>query len=246
MLKKVLMICLTLSLMVFMSITAFAYGWKQESKGWRYYYEDNILSYYKDSVELIDGKKYSFNEEGYMVTGWEYILNWGTWYYFESNGEMRFEPYTVDGITYYFNSETGECLNPDGRELSKYELEFYKWFEEVENADIIELESVKNNIPYEQIQKSIEISERIIQSFGNLPKDVPISLKLQYAYLAGWMQYYQVYVDSLKEITASLESNHTDYQELLQLYKKYRKAYTEMENYVDEFFEGTPVESIKY
>ena len=56
--------------------------WVSDSKGSWYCHADG--SYTKNYWERIDGKKYYFDENGYMTIGWKKIS--GKWYYFKKNG----------------------------------------------------------------------------------------------------------------------------------------------------------------
>ncbi len=61
-------------------------GWQKDSKGWWYELEDG--SYYTNVFVEIDGKIYSFGEDGYMVTGW-YSFDGSTWSFYNSEGSMK-------------------------------------------------------------------------------------------------------------------------------------------------------------
>lgn len=76
--------------------------WKHDGINWWYEHSDG--SYTKNNWEMIDGKWYIFDSEGYMKTGW---VNWnGTEYYCsESTGELLTSTMTPDG---YVLDSTGK------------------------------------------------------------------------------------------------------------------------------------------
>lgn len=58
--------------------------WKMSNGRWWYLHGDGNFSY--DKWETIDGEKYYFDEDGWMITGWKKIDD--NWYYFSTNGVM--------------------------------------------------------------------------------------------------------------------------------------------------------------
>ena len=61
--------------------------WIKTNNGdWWYKHDDG--SYTIKDFELIDGKWYYFDYEGYMITGWLHLTSNNQDYYFYSNGEM--------------------------------------------------------------------------------------------------------------------------------------------------------------
>ena len=79
-------------------------GWQQDSNGW--WYIDEYGEYPRDCVRYIHGKKYLFDKNGYLTSGW-YYKDTGdyhsAWYYFKDNGEMaEDEILEIDGNTYRF------------------------------------------------------------------------------------------------------------------------------------------------
>ena len=63
-------------------------GWKKDKNGWWYEFGDG--AYYAGTFAEIDGKVYCFDENGYMVTGWQYFPGSESTvqYYFTPNGEL--------------------------------------------------------------------------------------------------------------------------------------------------------------
>ena len=98
------------------------FGWEKENGVWRYYGKDG--QYYAHSIHVINGKVYSFDENGAMITGWHQYSNgnwffydrmsgeerrgWvndnGNWYYLGSNGIMQTGWQQIDGSWYLFSS----------------------------------------------------------------------------------------------------------------------------------------------
>lgn len=79
-------------------------SWKKTSKGW--WYGNSNDDYVSDGVYTIGGKQYSFNEDGYMKTGWDEST--GTWRFFDpENGQMVKSNWRKgsDGKDYYLKSD---------------------------------------------------------------------------------------------------------------------------------------------
>ena len=72
--------------------------WVLSGNRWWYCHEDG--SYTKSDWEKIDGKKYYFDEAGWMVTGWQLIEK--HWYYFYDQGEMAANTWVGN---YYMKSD---------------------------------------------------------------------------------------------------------------------------------------------
>lgn len=92
--------------------------WIQDERGWWLCYSDG--SYPQGSSnpeqqaiansgearyqwELVNGRWFAFNPEGYMATGW--IINQGTWYYLEPDGAMKTGWVKVGDTWYYLNAD---------------------------------------------------------------------------------------------------------------------------------------------
>lgn len=75
-------------------------SWVKIDNVW--YYKTSSGQYISGKFKDIDGKRYYFETNGAMATGWK-KLN-GEWYYFESSGSMVTGWKTVGSYKYYFNS----------------------------------------------------------------------------------------------------------------------------------------------
>lgn len=83
-----------------MAFTAFA-GWGQDETG--YYYQFDSGAYARDQIVDIEGTRYAFNPQGYMVNGW--FKNNTDWYFCapEQGGAIITGWRQVDGLWYYLN-----------------------------------------------------------------------------------------------------------------------------------------------
>ena len=98
------------------SIIGFAKpGWKEDSKGWRYYMMDG---YAKDCWMKDSGKWYYLDTEGYMATGWLELD--GKWYYMNPNGSMKTGWLSYKGKWYF--------LNPSGAMAKGWKKVSGKWY----------------------------------------------------------------------------------------------------------------------
>ena len=74
--------------------------WIQSSGRWWYRHADG--SYTRSEWEYIGGKWYYFDQNGWMVTGWQKVK--GSWYYMESNGAMVSSGWKwINSKCYYFD-----------------------------------------------------------------------------------------------------------------------------------------------
>ena len=100
-------------------------GWKKDSKGDWYYFENSYnassnkwvqnasgqWSYLKDDGTmavgwtLVNGKWYYTDTNGFMTTGWQKVN--GKWYYMDSNGVMQTGRKQLGKYFYYFDASTG-------------------------------------------------------------------------------------------------------------------------------------------
>lgn len=131
------------------------------TSGNRKWYRHADGSYTKNDWELINGKYYRFDKDGWMVTGWQKIGNvtyymdkttgerygegwhWidGNCYYMNANGEMAVDTW-IDG---YYVDESGKWIKDP-----KNEEHTHKWVEETETVNHPE-ESHMETIHHEEV-----------------------------------------------------------------------------------------------
>lgn len=217
-----------------LSFTALADGWEHDSKGWKYSFSISYepLPYYiKDDITSIDGDRYAFDKDGYMVIGWwrsslyeniedddyyeddNYYKDDNYWYYFNEDGKMRYEPLNNEGKTYYFNQSSGSCLNPTGEAISQYEVAIKGI--NVDISGLITSIDKYQEIDIESIKAHISAVERLVNAINNLPTDVPNKYKVQHAYMLAYVRELSPKVEILKQILANIEAPNTDYQKLI-------------------------------
>lgn len=84
-------------------------GWNQSGTIW-YYYENG--KYVANCTKNINGKKYSFDENGVMRVGWYQDGPSGKWYYYHPvNGDMLKGWQQVGNAWYYMDTITGEMYS---------------------------------------------------------------------------------------------------------------------------------------
>lgn len=127
MIKKTIKLITTALLLSFLlSFTSLAGQWQQDGSSW--WYQEDDGSYPVNDWKEIEGKRYHFNQKGYMDTGWNelsttrFSVNYdGTksfyeteaWYYFEPSGELLTQ-----------GNWDGGAIGPDGSlyiDNTKYE-----------------------------------------------------------------------------------------------------------------------------
>ena len=135
--------------------------WHQDNVGW--WYSLYRGHYYKNEEAEINGKRYKFDDRGYMMTGWQLlwerndsnygnIKNWsyfdpvngdkkngwqnidGKWYYQTNDGALMGDQY-IDGKHYYFDPVNGDMQTGW---LSKQENSDTNWlyFDPVSGAQV--------------------------------------------------------------------------------------------------------------
>ncbi len=103
--RKMAVIAAAAMLSAALPLTALA-DWKQENGRWWYQYGNG--AYAQRGIREIDGQKYLFDTEGYMLTGWQRFNE--RWYYLAEDGHMVFGWQQLDGKWYYLTErgmETG-------------------------------------------------------------------------------------------------------------------------------------------
>lgn len=103
--KRIVCLCTAIVLTFGGAMVSFAAGWTQGADG-RYWYEKNDGSYYRNGMYTIDGARYAFDAEGYMLTGWQNIS--GKWYYFDASGAAHNGWLQDNGNWYYIDPSSGE------------------------------------------------------------------------------------------------------------------------------------------
>ena len=111
-------------------------GWQKNAEGWWYRNPDG--SYPANTWKDIDGKRYLFGYDGYIMTGWQrkdgnyyYLDSNGAmqigwlqdnrkWYYLGGDGVMQTGWITVDGKRYY--------MDPDGSMHKEWLLDNGTWY----------------------------------------------------------------------------------------------------------------------
>lgn len=97
--KTIFKICISAAFVLGISTVSLA-GWGQDEKGYYYQFEDG--HYAKSTIRNIEGTNYAFDDNGYMLEGWQYI-NF-SWYYLEpGSGEQVFGWKLIDGVWYYLD-----------------------------------------------------------------------------------------------------------------------------------------------
>lgn len=94
--------------------------WKEDEKGWRYEKNDGSFA---TGTQTINGKKYQFDDSGYMQTGWQKDDN-GKWNYFDkTSGAALTNQWVTDdeyGRKYYVKSDgtmaDNEIVTIDGKQ----------------------------------------------------------------------------------------------------------------------------------
>ncbi len=81
-------------------------AWEQNETG--YSYRNDSGSYARSQIMEIEGVRYGFNEQAYMVTGWARFDS--NWYYFEPNGAMALGWKELDGKWYYLDAGKGGAM----------------------------------------------------------------------------------------------------------------------------------------
>lgn len=102
--RRMMIVAAAAAMSMAVVMTAHAAGWGSDARGTWYQHESS--SYAKSAIVEIDGAKYGFNPEGYMLKGWgRFDYNW---YYFNpDNGAMMYGWVNDDGKWYYMDPGTG-------------------------------------------------------------------------------------------------------------------------------------------
>ena len=104
--KKRIIIALAAAMTIASASTAFA-GWQQNDHGYWYQYDNG--DYPKSGIRDIGGTNYAFNDQGYMLTGWQYISF--RWYYLDpATGAQAIGWHQVAGKWYYLDPSNGGAM----------------------------------------------------------------------------------------------------------------------------------------
>lgn len=103
--KRILLTAAAISILC--ASTSFA-NWQQNEKGYWYQYDNG--SYAKSGVKDIGGTYYAFDDNGYMLKGWQYISF--CWNYFApETGAQVFGWIQVDGKWYYLDPNNSGVMH---------------------------------------------------------------------------------------------------------------------------------------
>lgn len=103
--KRILLTAAAISILC--ASTSFA-DWQQNEKGYWYQYENG--SYAKSGVKDIGGTYYAFDDNGYMLKGWQYIsFRWN--YFAPETGAQVFGWIQVDGKWYYLDPNNSGVMH---------------------------------------------------------------------------------------------------------------------------------------
>lgn len=169
-------VVLSVSFLVSMSLCTSA-AWEQDDKGWKYNTSDSGKKrYVRSEIKEIDGVKYGFNEEAYMVTGWynfpdsneyentdeEMYIYQAHWYYFDETGAL-----VTDNLLdeRYINISLGEYDR-----LYKYA---YWYFIHIQDAKLrfdYDLDADVCELGTDSIENYMSMLRDCINDFNRLPK----------------------------------------------------------------------------
>ncbi len=174
--RKAITMLAAVSAAVCMAGTAWAGEWKQDDKGWRYETENG--NYMSGFMVEIDGKWYSFGENGYMGTGWLpsgedwYYMDpdgaratgWreigGKWYFFDNNGIMLRDAWkNQNGKRYYFHSNGQMAVGYFEPVVKKSDKDYYWYYADPQQGGAIKTDAVEGNMKYNSTGKIYVPSE---------------------------------------------------------------------------------------
>lgn len=138
--------------------------WKQDNTGWWY----TEGSSYATGWRNISGQWYYFTDNGYMKTGWVYDYDARNYnsdykkYYMNSDGTMRKDPITIDGVIYKFDN-TGKCISEESD------------FKFIDNSTLEFRGEVYNYEKYADFIDGVyvESDDEILETYGVIRKESP-------------------------------------------------------------------------
>lgn len=111
-------------------------GWVADNGRWWYLIGNGTLSYPKKQLYKVGIDTYYFDEDGWMVTGWQQIDE--KWYYFRSWGGMQYDAVfgvEKDGITdYYYADKNGVMASDEWLKINGEWYYFRDWGARLYNA----------------------------------------------------------------------------------------------------------------
>ena len=111
-------------------------GWVADIGRWWYLIGNGTLSYQKKQLYKVGIDTYYFDEDGWMVTGWQQIDE--KWYYFRSWGGMQYDAVfgvEKDGITdYYYADKNGVMASDEWLKINGEWYYFRDWGARLYNA----------------------------------------------------------------------------------------------------------------
>lgn len=111
-------------------------GWVADNGRWWYLIGNGTLSYPKKQLYKVGIDTYYFDEDGWMVTGWQRIDE--KWYYFRSWGGMQYDAVfgvKKDGITdYYYADKNGVMASDEWLKINGEWYYFRDWGARLYNA----------------------------------------------------------------------------------------------------------------
>ena len=111
-------------------------GWVADNGRWWYLIGNGTLNYPKKQLYKVGIDTYYFDEDGWMVTGWQQIDE--KWYYFRSWGGMQYDAVfgvEKDGITdYYYADKNGVMASDEWLKINGEWYYFRDWGARLYNA----------------------------------------------------------------------------------------------------------------
>lgn len=151
------------------------------TNGNRKWYRHADGSYTKNDWEVIDGKYYRFDKDGWMVTGWKKIND--IWYYMDKTTGERYGKgwHWIDGNCYYMNANgemaadtwiDGYYVDESGKWIKdpKNEEHTHKWVEETKTVHHEE-ESHYETVHHDAVTHTVNHPEESHTATVNHPEE---------------------------------------------------------------------------
>lgn len=91
----------------------FSGQWVYDSNAGKWWFKGNDNTYPVNDIFEANGVAYGFDEAGWMVTGWHYYSQYGSWFYFYGDGSMA-KGWVNDGGTWYYTDPEDGFMYYDG------------------------------------------------------------------------------------------------------------------------------------